>query len=187
MQHKFPLFQTPIDLAHSFWKELIQPGDTACDATCGNGHDSLFLSSLPLKHLYLFDIQKEAIEKTSARLKEATTPHTLHHASHDTMEQYIKEELALIVYNLGYLPGSDKSIKTLPETTLQSIEAGMRLLKKGGVISITCYPGHPEGLLEEEMLLEWSRKLPTATWCVSSFKFLNRHASPSLLLLQRCL
>jgi len=186
MQHKFPLFQTPIDLAHSFWKALILPGDHAIDATCGNGHDSLFLSTLPLSKLYLFDIQEQAIQNTRERLKDASVSLEFHHCSHDAIGERVKNEVRLIIYNLGYLPGSDKSIKTLSKSTLESVQAGMQLLQKGGVISITCYPGHPEGLQEEQELLEWSKSLPTSEWSVSLFRFLNRNSSPSLLLLQRC-
>lgn len=42
------------------------------DATCGNGHDTLFLANLvgPNGTVYAFDIQEEAIEHTTARLIE---------------------------------------------------------------------------------------------------------------------
>lgn len=47
-------------------------------------------------------------------------------------------------YNLGWLPGGDKSITTKLEDTLESIEAAKRLVKHGGMISIMLYPGHAE-------------------------------------------
>lgn len=47
-------------------------------------------------------------------------------------------------YNLGWLPGGDKSITTKLEDTLQSIEAAKRLVKHGGMISVMLYRGHAE-------------------------------------------
>jgi hypothetical protein len=46
MRPTFPLFNTPIDLAHHFWKKLLQEKDIVIDATCGNGKDSLVLAKL---------------------------------------------------------------------------------------------------------------------------------------------
>lgn len=47
-------------------------------------------------------------------------------------------------YNLGWLPGGDKSITTELEDTLESIEAAKRLVKSGGMISVMLYRGHAE-------------------------------------------
>ena len=55
----------------------------------------------------------------------------------------------LIVYNLGYLPGSDKLLTTKTSSTLLSVEKALSLIAPNGAISITCYPGHEEGKKEE--------------------------------------
>lgn len=47
-------------------------------------------------------------------------------------------------YNLGWLPGGDKSITTKLEDTLESIEAAKRVVKHGGMISVMLYRGHAE-------------------------------------------
>lgn len=47
-------------------------------------------------------------------------------------------------YNLGWLPGGDKSITTKLEDTLESIEAAKRLVRHGGMISVMLYTGHSE-------------------------------------------
>ena len=96
-----------------------------------------------------------------------------------------KETVALIVYNLGYLPAGDKSITTQKETTLRSIESGLELLRPGAVMSITCYPGHPEGSVEEDALRDTMEKLPQHLWSVTWHEWLNRRRGPSLILLQR--
>ena len=71
---QFPLFQSPIDLAHQYWRQLLKPGDHAIDATCGNGKDTLTLAELLFSHslegtLIGMDIQAEAIERTRALLR----------------------------------------------------------------------------------------------------------------------
>lgn len=184
MRPVFPLFNSHLDLAHSFWKRLLQPKDTAIDATFGNGHDTRFIQScIPEGKIYAMDIQESAIKNG----KENFSNIYFFTQSHATFPKDIeKETVSLIVYNLGYLPGGDKSLTTTQESTLKSLQEALLLLKHGGLISITCYPGHPEGAEEEKALLEWSRSLDKHTWGVSYTQWNNRLNAPSLLLIQRC-
>ena len=59
-ESKISPFQSHLDLAHTYWKSLVQAGDTVIDATCGNGQDTLFLAKLCLNDqqglLYAIDI-----------------------------------------------------------------------------------------------------------------------------------
>jgi len=186
LRRQFPLFSSHLDLAHHYWQRLLCPDDMALDATCGQGYDSLFLASLGLKKLFIFDIQKKALEMTRAKLQNCTTELSFHELCHSKIGDVIPQDsLTLIVYNLGYLPGSDKQVKTVPKTTLESVQTALNLLKAGGVISITCYPGHEEGALEETELLSFSKALSPTSWNVCHHSFLNRKASPSLLLIQK--
>ena len=50
-----------------------------------------------------------------------------------------------IIFNLGYLPGGDKSITTTVETTLHTLDMLIKSLRKGQIIHLVIYPGHPEG------------------------------------------
>ena len=52
----------------------------------------------------------------------------------------------LVAFNLGYLPGGDKTVITKSETTLLGMEAATRIVAAGGVISIMVYVGHPGGM-----------------------------------------
>ena len=49
----------------------LRPGDTACDFTMGNGHDTTFLSKTVGEsgHVAAFDIQPAALESTARRLQ----------------------------------------------------------------------------------------------------------------------
>ncbi len=191
MRSKFPLFNTPIDLAHHFWKSLLlNPGDVVIDATCGNGKDSLALAALlqPLNgKLLCIDIQEKAIENTKALLQKEVPDFfcnvSFYHQSHETLPEVAL--LKLIVFNLGYLPAGDKSLTTKVDSTLQSIKNALEVLSLGGVLSITCYPGHLEGKKEEEALLEYLSKLDPFHYCFTSFFWDNRNASPSLFLVQK--
>ena len=189
MRARFSLFQGHIDLAHSFWKKIVSPGDTVVDATCGNGFDSLILAKLALHnnqgHLFCFDIQNQAIEATKGKLKEYPQV-TYIHGSHSTIKEVLQDTQAkLIVYNLGYLPGAAKSITTKHTSTLESIEKALLCLCPGGVISITCYPGHDEGKIEESVIMQFCKSLSPANWGVSSHSWPNRNNHPHLIFIQK--
>lgn len=180
-----------IHIAHMFWQQIVAPGDTVIDATAGNGHDSHFLASLALNspegRLIAFDVQQSALDSTKSRLKEFDENQiTLHLMSHSQIGEVCSPYSAkLIAFNLGYLPGGDKSLTTHLATTMIAIRASLELVVQGGMISITCYPGHDEGLVEEEAIVAFCKTLDAKQWSISSHTFLNRHRHPHLLLLQR--
>ena len=55
--------QNIILAVHHIVEEHIKPYHICVDATCGNGHDTLFLAKQS-NHVYAFDIQKQAIQST---------------------------------------------------------------------------------------------------------------------------
>ncbi len=182
--------QPHLHTAHALWYSLLQSGDTAIDATCGNGHDTLILAQIllaPTKgQLLALDIQPEAIAHTKERLsqqlpKEIFTRIQFYQQSHTTFPIMEQESVKLIVYNLGYLPGGDKSFTTVANTTIESLCQATSLLAKGGLITVTCYPGHPAGSLEEQALLAWVTSLPREKWSIHHQRWLHRPHSPTLL------
>lgn len=197
MYATFPLFNTHLDLAHKQWRSIISPGDIVIDATCGNGHDSSILASLALTDssgsLIAIDLQEEALLRARAKLAGELSPQQLkrvefHLGCHSSFPEHIHTEtVKLIAYNLGYLPGGDKSLTTTANTSIQSILHGMELVEKGGLISIACYPGHGAGKIEEEEILKFSNRLDPRTWSSSHIRWMNRRCSPTLLLLQKCI
>ena len=40
-----------LKLAHQVWKDHLKPGNSAIDATCGNGYDTDVLARFDLAHL----------------------------------------------------------------------------------------------------------------------------------------
>jgi len=192
---QFPLFQSHLDLAHRYWQEIIRPGDHVVDATCGNGHDTLALAKMAITpekgRVTAIDIQPNAIEATKKLVQtqlsyEITSRIDFVTGCHSFLEnQFPRQSIKLIVYNLGYLPGTDKSLTTNVHTTWQSIQEALELIAYGGAISVTCYPGHPEGKLEEDYLIQQVALLDPKEWSCCHHRWLNRRSSPSLLLLQR--
>lgn len=193
MRSQFSLFNSHIDLAHTYWQSIITVGDVVIDATCGNGKDSLFLAQLPVSKIYAIDIQEKAIEATQQLLisnlpveKSKNVEYILD--SHESFPIEIKpSSIKLIVYNLGYLPGSNKETKTLASSTIKSLINALPLIKPGGLISITCYPGHPEGKIEENDIISFTSTLAPTQWSCCHHSWLNRNNAPSLLLLQKAI
>jgi hypothetical protein len=195
MRNPYPLFQSHLDLAHSYWSQLIKTGDSVIDATCGNGHDTLKLCQLALSidkgKVYAFDIQLQAIHSTSQFLDanlslafrmRVDLQHRCHSSFPDSIE---KESIKLIVYNLGYLPGGNKTFTTQKKTTLESLQQAQELLQPGGVISVTCYPGHAEGGQEQDTLLKYVTQFSPKKWSCCHHAWLNRKESPTFLLIQK--
>lgn len=192
---KYSLFQSHLDLAHNYWKQLVSPGDTVVDATCGNGHDALLLAQLALKEplgsVWLLDIQSTALEKSRQLLEKSLSAEAMKQiefvvGSHASFPASLtKGSVKLVVYNLGYLPGGDKSLTTCVETTLASVKEAALLIQEGGALSITCYPGHPEGAREEQALVEMVSEWDPRSWSVCHHRWCNRNKAPSLLLLQK--
>lgn len=150
--------------AHEIWAQHIEclEKEDIClvDATCGNGHDALFLSSLPHNYLHLIDIQKDAIESTKRKVSKAH----FHLRSHEDLS-FISEPIHLITYNLGYLPGSDKSIITRPDTTLKSLQSALDQLAPNGMISLVVYKGHDGGMDEYNCIQHFINNLPEPCIC----------------------
>jgi Putative rRNA methylase len=184
-------FKPHIELAQRYWKEIVGPQDIVIDATCGNGHDTLFLARLNPKMLYAIDIQSQAIEETSKQLQqyiavEERDKITLLQTSHETFPLEIQpQSVKLLVYNLGYLPKGNKRKTTLAETTVLSLKNALSLMSAGGLISVTCYPGHPEGKEEEREVLEFVSGLSPQDWSCCFHQWVNRPDSPSLLCLRK--
>jgi len=117
------------------------------------------------------DIQASAFEKA----KELVTASNVIFLLQSHTELPSLTDVKLVVYNLGYLPGGDKAVTTLTETTLISLGKALEISK---AISITCYPGHPEGAKEEKSVLEWVEKLDKSMWVATHHHW--GHLSPSL-------
>ena len=172
----------PLEMAHDFLAQVITQEDIVVDATMGNGHDTLFLAKLA-KQVYAFDIQEQALEKTSQRLQEAgLTNAELILQGHETVDQFVKEVKAAI-FNLGYLPSADKSIITQPQTTLDALDKLCHMLVKGGRIAIMIYYGHEGGDIERDAVMDYVSQLPQQEYTATIYRTLNQINNPPFLVM----
>ena len=141
-----------VDRAHELLGEALREGDLAIDATAGNGHDVAFLAEQVGNSgkVYAFDLQNEAIEATRKLLAEKGVENVeLHQCGHERMDEVrppeIMGQVATVTFNLGYLPGGDKSVITQAATTRMALRLSMDLLRPGGLLVVVAYRGHPGG------------------------------------------
>lgn len=147
------------------------------DATAGNGHDTLFLARLAQSfcgEVLAFDVQQAALAVTRGHLAKAGLTARLICASHADMNEYVRSSVAVVMFNLGFLPGSDKAVVTRAEHTLAALRVAADVLLAHGVISVHAYTGHPGGLEEAESVRAWARSLPRKHWRVQEITEANR-------------
>ncbi|WP_188206546.1 class I SAM-dependent methyltransferase [Alkalibacillus aidingensis] len=170
-----------IPFAHQLLKDSIQPGDTVVDATLGNGHDSLFLSSLVAEHgqVFSFDIQENALNQAKKLLEQHNINQVeMIHRGHEHVYEELSDRniggVGGAIFNLGYLPGSDHTITTTADTTIPAINGLLRLLKPERYIILVIYPGHKTGAEEKVELLNYLKTLPANEVDVARYQMVNR-------------
>lgn len=170
-------------LTHYLLAKFLSKGQKAIDATAGNGQDTLFLAQTvgPSGLVYAFDIQERALLTTQKLLKKNNCLQQvkLILAGHEKINNFVQEPVQAIIYNLGYLPGSNKEIITQGETTLLSLQQGMKLLNSGGIIAVTVYPGHPGGRKEADLIDKYVISLSVQTWQVMKWNRVNGNTAKS--------
>jgi predicted methyltransferase len=178
-----------LELHKYFLSAHLKEGGVAADFTMGNGNDTLWLSRQvgETGHVYAFDVQKGALKNTAKRLREENAPKncTLILDSHSNLKSYIKEPICAGMFNLGYLPGSDKSVTTMRVTTMPAIEAAVDLLDHGGVLLVAVYPGHAEGEAEGKMVLDYFATLDRHVICCTLIRILNSPTSPFFVVVEK--
>lgn len=155
----------PTELAHLLLKRVISEGDLVIDATAGNGHDTVFLARCVGEsgRVLAFDVQASAIESSRRLLETADVSANveLFEKSHAQLADHVSaESVAAIMFNLGYLPGSDQSVITTTSETLLALEAAVRALRPGGWLCVVCYPGHDGGNDEASAVEAWMSSKP---------------------------
>lgn len=177
------IIQNTTSLASWIWQAYVKEDMVSVDATCGNGHDTLWLAQKS-KKVYAFDIQPEALKITEELLKNNGMNNcNLILDSHANIDRYVKEHCQLIVFNLGYLPGADKQNVTNHIDTLTAVKKSIEKLDVGGLLSIMMYQGHTEGRQEKECLLSFAKELDKSKYHCIYTNMLNQPNNPPELLL----
>jgi hypothetical protein len=151
-------------LAHSLWGYVLRPGlDSAIDATAGNGGDAATIATMLFSNvtqsstslmptsrseLVCVDVQTQACANTRSALEDCV--------GSDVVEQRVRiiqashaplplptdtSSIALVVFNLGFLPQSEnKARQTQTDTTLAAMADACTVLRIGGLLSVMTYP-----------------------------------------------
>ncbi len=151
----------------------------------GNDTEFLARFVGPRGVVWAFDIQPPALIRTANRLEERhiSVELHLHHegdnastkgairqgdrgsrvicieANHAEMADHLPAQyhgrVAVVMFNLGYLPGADKSCITRTVSTLAALDAALLFLAPGGLLTVVVYSGHPGGQEEAQAVREW--------------------------------
>ena len=155
-----------------------QGGELAIDATLGNGHDADFLAGL-FGEVIAIDLQQSCIDEYQS------PPNVRKYCMNHSKIEGFNAKPDIIVYNLGYLPGADKSITTQAGTTIESLRQALEMIRPGGIILVALYYGH-DGGKEAEAVLDFLAGIPTDCFGVMHHVFLNRgNTPPSLVMIER--
>lgn len=168
-----------------FIRDHVKEGDICIDATAGNGNDTLALCQLVGENgkVYAFDIQEQAVVNTKKRLVDngvAERAEVLLE-SHTNMSKYVEtDSVSCITFNFGYLPGGDHNLATKKDSSIEAIHEGLRLLKKGGMMSLCIYSGGDSGFEERDAILEELKTLDGKKYLVILSQYYNRPNNPPI-------
>ncbi|MEC7274061.1 MAG: class I SAM-dependent methyltransferase [Verrucomicrobiota bacterium] len=176
------------ELVHEALKNQLQDGDFAIDATAGNGHDTCYLSERVGEKgkVISIDIQIEAIESTRVLLSVTALTNRVnllvgnHSVILNQLFEEYKDTIAAIVFNLGYLPGSDKCVKTKARNTIHALDAASKLLRPSGLLCVTAYRAHPGGEEETISVKEWMTSKEDIGWQINNYDPVSSNLPPIL-------
>jgi Predicted S-adenosylmethionine-dependent methyltransferase involved in cell envelope biogenesis len=172
----------PLEMAHVWLDEVLDADSLAIDATMGNGHDTKFLAQRA-KKVYAFDVQEQALENTEQLLSASNLSAELILDGHENVDKYVDNCVKVAIFNLGYLPSSDKTIITKSNTTLAALAKILALLEKNGRVALMVYYGHEGGLVEKDAVENFVNKLDQREYQVMQYNAMNQKNTPPFLIM----
>lgn len=154
------------------------------DATCGNGHDSLFLATnFKNSVIYALDIQQEALNNSKILCSEFNNI-VFKEIDHLKFFDNINTKFDFIIFNTGFLPNSISNIKTDGVHTIKTLKSALKSLKNGSFLAITIYQGHDNGN-EHKLILNFLKDLNKYEFIVFTYQTINTNLSPVLYLIEK--
>lgn len=182
-----------IEWAHIITAKAIKQGPPlTIDATCGNGFDTIHLlkNCSPAGSVWAIDIQERSFMTSAENLKDIDFSAKLINClgCHSRISSFIPSEyhgeISAAMFNLGYLPGSDRKVITKKDTTIKAITGSMEIIRTGGIITVMCYKGHDES--EYEAVLEWAKNIDQKKFQILHYNFPNqKNKAPSLFCIEK--
>lgn len=172
-----------LSMVHEFLQRTVRPGALCIDATAGKGRDTALLCRLAGQtgRVLAFDIQEDAVRQTRNLLAQEGLQAEVFLDSHSNMEHYAAPgTVDCIVFNFGRLPGGNPQIFTQADSSVQAIDAGLRLLRPGGVMAIALYYGKENGYEEKEAVLKHLETIDDRMFSVLCCQWSNRRSDPPM-------
>ena len=130
-----------------------------------------------------FDVQAAAISSARQRVGDREWVDFFQESHAEMTARAAAASVAVVMFNLGYLPGEDHAQTTQAAETLTALDAAAGLLKSGGILSVICYPGHLAGAAEAVAVEAWMTALAGQGWRVAKYGAVGtRRPAPFLLL-----
>ena len=179
-------YNNVVTLGHEIIDKYLTNDSICVDMTLGNGNDTLYLLS-KAKFVYSFDIQEMGIINSKKLLNDNNiddNKYKLILDDHQNVKKYIlNDKIDIGIFNLGYLPKSDKTIKTNYISTINALNNLLELMNKNSMIILTVYK-HEEGLLEYQEINNLLNTFDMKKYNIIKFEHINKPISPSIILIE---
>ncbi|MEY3385370.1 MAG: hypothetical protein RIR53_181 [Bacteroidota bacterium] len=178
--------ENAVTMVHRLLHSQLRPGDVAIDATVGNGWDTRVLADCVGAGgvVYGFDVQQIALDVACTRLTSDGADVRLILAGHETMAGHIEPRhhglIRAVTFNLGYLPGGEKSLTTKASTTIDALGQALDVLMPGGIVTIVCY-SHSEGRAERQSVETLLSGLSQDIYTCTETRFFNQRGNPPVV------
>ncbi|MBU3698914.1 MAG: 16S rRNA (cytosine(1402)-N(4))-methyltransferase [Candidatus Kapabacteria bacterium] len=178
--------ENAVSMVHRLLRSQLSQGDVAIDATVGNGWDTRVLADCVGRDgiVYGFDVQQIALDVARTRLAPDGADVRLMLAGHETMTMHVEPHhhgrVRAVTFNLGYLPGGEKSVTTMAATTIDAIRQALDILMPGGILTIVCY-SHQEGLSELRSIEDILPDLSQESYTCIELRFVNQNGNPPVV------
>ncbi|QGG46537.1 tRNA (mnm(5)s(2)U34)-methyltransferase [Heliorestis convoluta] len=91
--------------------------------------------------------------------------------------------LKAAIFNLGYLPGGERTVTTQATSTIAALDGSAKGLAPEGRLIVVVYVGHDGAEEEAKAVDHWWAQLPPEQWDTLSITFPNRRGHPPYVLL----
>lgn len=143
-----------VEMSHQFLESVLHPQALCIDATLGQGKDTRFFLSHPVRKVHAFEIQDDLCRQALAAFDQSAFH--LHPCSHACMKEelsHLEHQIDAVIFNFGWDPKRPGSIMTKPETSAAAVVQACSLLRHKGRMALVFYP-HPQGAQEKEAVMQ---------------------------------
>ncbi|MBM4075591.1 MAG: SAM-dependent methyltransferase, partial [Planctomycetes bacterium] len=141
----------------------------------------------PEGRVFSIDVQVIAIERTRSLLGPNRQNHVdLRLSDHANLASIVPCDhhgrIAAIMFNLGFLPGSDRLVTTQANSTIQCLQSALQMVKPNGIVTVIAYRGHSGGKEEYRSIQQFLQNQTSFGFQIETIHC-NRHTDSTPVLL----